>query len=146
MWKWQVLALCLLAVHPPAAVAREKILVIANKELDLKALTRTQMKSLFLGEMRFTASGKAVRIGDRDRSSRVHKDFYESTAQMSPKDVSIYWARKVFSGQALPPARIPGDDKSTLDWVRAHTDGISYIYADNVDSSVQVVGDVPLLP
>lgn len=117
----------------------EKIAVIVNKNSSVSKLSQEQVKSLFLGQTRYAEGGKALSIGERDRNSPIYMEFYATVANMNPKEVSVHWAKKVFTGEAAPPARINGDDKATIDWLQTQPDAITYIYAKNSDSRVKIV-------
>jgi hypothetical protein len=136
--------LILVTIASPNADAADVIVVIANRSLEIPQLDASSLKSYFMGEKRYTETGQMVRIGERDRESDLYREFYDLTLRMTPKDVAVYWAKKVFTGEAIPPTRIKGDDQETLEWVRTHQEAISYIYEKNVDNTVQVLGKLPL--
>lgn len=119
--------------------AAEKIAVIVNKNSTLQKLSNEQVKNLFLGQIRYIESGKPLVIGERDRKSQIHEEFYALAANMTPKDVSVHWAKKVFTGEAPPPPRISGDDAAAIEWVRGNPEAITYAYAKNCDAKIKIV-------
>lgn len=120
----------------------EAIAIVVSKKSPIEKLSATQIRALFLGETRRLDSGKAVEIGDRDRHSEIFRDFYFTVADMTPKDVAIHWAKKVFTGKATAPTHVAGDDEAAKAWVKSRLDGITYIAAKNVDAQVKVIGSV----
>ena len=126
----------MMAAH---AWAEEKIALIVSKSSAIQKLSAEQVKTLFLGQTRFAEEGKVVNIADRDRNSPIYKEFYQLSANMSPKEVGVHWAKKVFTGEAPPPARLTGDDTAAKEWVKTHDDGLTYIYAKNADAKIRVV-------
>lgn len=122
--------------------AAATIVVIVNKKSTLQKLTLAQIKAIFLGETRYAAPGILLEINDRDRGSEIYKEFYDSIASMTPKEVSVHWARKVFTGEAPPSARVTGDDAAAIALVKAKPEAISYVYEKNANSSVKIVFSV----
>lgn len=123
-------------------LAGDNIVAIVNKKSTLKKLTLAQVKAVFLGETRYAAPGVSVEISDRDRASVIYKDFYDGIASMTPKEVSVHWARKVFTGEAPPPARISGDDAEAIALVKSKPNAITYVFEKNANGSVRIVFSV----
>ncbi|RYZ54894.1 MAG: hypothetical protein EOP07_15170 [Proteobacteria bacterium] len=138
-WIKQCLILVLLLSLSQTAFAADAIVAIVNRKSVLQKLTQQQMKAVFLGETRYAAPGVLVEIVDRDRTSDIYKDFYAGLVSMSPKEVSIYWAKKVFTGEAPPPSRVTGDDAAAIEQIKAKPNGISYVYEKNVTAAVKVI-------
>jgi ABC-type phosphate transport system substrate-binding protein len=125
-----------------ALVAADNIVAIVNKKSTLQKLTLAQMKAVFLGETRYAAPGVLVEVTDRDRNSDIYKEFYSNIASMTPKEVSVHWARKVFTGEAPPPARIAGDDADAIAMIKSKPDAITYIFEKNANANVRIVFSV----
>jgi len=132
------------SVVPAFAFSGEAVVAIVHRSSPLQKLTASQLKAVFLGESRFAVPGVMVEVNDRDRNSEIYREFYASIAAMSPKDVSIHWARKVFTGAAPPPPRISGDDSMAISVVTAKPEAITYIYEKNLTNAVKVVYSVPV--
>lgn len=143
IWIKSSLILLLLQSFLPTAFAADSIVAIVNRKSVLQKLTQQQMKAVFLGETRYAAPSVLVEIVDRDRTSDIYKDFYSSLVSMSPKEVSIYWAKKVFTGEAPPPSRVTGDDAAAIEQIKSRPNAISYIYEKNVTASVKVIYELP---
>lgn len=142
-WFKSSLILLLLQSLTQSAFAADAIVAIVNRKSVLQKLTQQQMKAVFLGETRFAAPGVLLEIVDRDRTSDIYKNFYANLVSMSPKEVSIYWAKKVFTGEAPPPTRVTGDDAAAIEQVKGKPNSISYIYEKNVTASVKVIFELP---
>jgi ABC-type phosphate transport system substrate-binding protein len=143
IWIKSSLILLLLQSLVPTAFAADSIVAIVNRKSTLQKLTQQQLKAVFLGESRYAAPGVLIEIVDRERTSDIYKDFYASLVAMSPKEVSIYWAKKVFTGEAPPPTRVIGDDAAAIEQVKTKPNGISYIYEKNVTAAVKVIYELP---
>jgi ABC-type phosphate transport system substrate-binding protein len=129
--------LCVLILLGAVAGA-QSIVVIVNPTSGVASLTRYQAVDIFLGRYRKLPSGLAalpidLGPGDADRAT-----FYSLLVHKSPADMSSYWARLVFSGQASPPFLAP-DAKTALDLVASNPNAIAYVDAGLVDRRVRVV-------
>ncbi|MES2745154.1 MAG: hypothetical protein V4655_06995 [Bdellovibrionota bacterium] len=115
--------------------AADNIVVIVPKKSPLTKLTLAQVKALYLGETRFAVPGVQVELHDRDRTTVIFKEFYEKVADMSPKQASVHWSRKVFSGEAPPPVRDSGEDAAVLEALKNKGEAINYVYEKSVTSA-----------
>ena len=131
-----------LFICPQSLMAADNIVAIVNKKSTLQKMTLAQVKAVFLGETRYAAPGILVEVSDRDRASEIYREFYDNIASMTPKEVSVHWARKVFTGEAPPPVRISGDDAEAIALVKAKPEAISYVFEKNATASVRIVFSV----
>lgn len=123
-----------------ASEIRAEIAVIANARNRMDALTTQQVQDMFLGRTRNFPDGKsALPI---DQSSPLRAEFYETLTARPIEQIDAYWARILFSGQAIPPQRV-ANDQEMLRAVRAREDAIGYIDPANVDKSVRILMLLP---
>jgi len=133
------LALLLLAAALNMRTAGAGNLVIfVNPASGIEHLTRSQIVDIFLGRNRKLPSGAVaipidLRSGDPER-----KEFYLLLVGKDLAQMSSYWARLVFSGQATPPFPVP-DVRTALDLVATNPNAIAYLDRTVVDSRVKVV-------
>lgn len=127
------------AIHVGRAEASGNIVVVVAKKSPITKLTHAQVKSLYLGETKFVAPGQSVELRDRDRTSEIFKEFYAGLVSMTPKQVTVHWSRKVFTGEAPPPTRDMGEDASVIEALKSKPEAINYIYEKNVNRDVRVV-------
>ena len=83
------------------------LVIIVNPASGIENLTRSQIVDIFLGRNRKLPSGAVaipidLRSGDPER-----KEFYLLLVGKDLAQMSSYWARLVFSGQATPPFPVP---------------------------------------
>ena len=83
-----------------AADRAPTIVVVANKNSPLTALTGEQVADLYLGR----GPGIPGVVAIDARNEKLRDLFYHRVADMSLVSVRAYWAKRVFSGRGTPPA------------------------------------------
>lgn len=134
-------ALLALLGYAPLASAGT-LVVIVNPRSGVEKLDRYQVLDLFLGRNRQLPSGIAALPIDLAGAGDERAQFYRVVARKDPAEISAYWARLVFSGQASPPFRVP-DSRSAVDLVAGNPSAIAYVDSDAVDKRVRVVLEIP---
>ncbi len=127
-------ALLLLA----APVEAQSVVVIVNPASGVQSLTRYQAVDIFLGRYRKLPTGLAALPIDLSPSTPDRTRFYSLLVHKSPAEMSSYWARLVFSGQATPPFQAP-DARTAVDLVATNPNAIAYVDPSAVDRRVKVV-------
>jgi hypothetical protein len=130
--------LLLAAVLNMRTAGAGNLVIIVNPASGIEHLTRSQIVDIFLGRNRKLPSGTVaipidLRSGDPER-----KEFYLLLVGKDLAQMSSYWARLVFSGQAVPPFPVP-DVRTALDLVATNPNAIAYLDRTAVDSRVKVV-------
>jgi ABC-type phosphate transport system substrate-binding protein len=116
-----------------------RIAVVAGAGSKIGALTEAQARDVFLGNQEVLPSGEHVTPVDQSKDAPITEAFYALVADMSLKDVSVHWAKKVFAGRGTRPVQLEGGDAGVKAWVSARADAIGYVQADAVDGSVKVL-------
>jgi ABC-type phosphate transport system substrate-binding protein len=114
------------------------LVVIVNPASKVERLTRYQVLDIFLGRYRTLPSGVAAMPIDLASTSVEREQFYRLVARKDPAEISSYWARLVFSGQASPPYQV-SDGHVALDLVARNPSAIAYVDRSLVDRRVKVV-------
>jgi len=130
--------LLLAAVLNMRTAGAGNLVIIVNPASGIEHLTRSQIVDIFLGRNRKLPSGAVaipidLRSGDPER-----KEFYLLLVGKDLAQMSSYWARLVFSGQAAPPFPVP-DVRTALDLVATNPNAIAYLDRTAVDNRVKVV-------
>src|SRR6267142_1717843 len=92
------------------------LVVIVNPASGIEQLTRSQTIDIFLGRNRKLPSGALAIPIDLGNGTPERKQFYLLLVGKDLPQMSSYWARLVFSGQAAPPFPVP-DLRTALDLV-----------------------------
>jgi len=125
----------LLQLHTAVA---GNLVVIVNPSSGITQLTREQAIRIFLGQYRKLPSGAVAMPIDLRRDGPERQQFYALLVNRDPAQMSSYWARLVFSGEASPP--FPARDARTaLDLVATNPSAIAYVDSAAVDNRVRVV-------
>lgn len=115
--------------------ANADLVVVANPNVKLNAISQIELTKLFLGQSSAYPDGsKAVPL---DINGDHRNSFYTYILKKSPTQLEKYWARMIFTGKAQPPRQISSKDVKSI---VADTQGaISYMDSATVDSSVKVL-------
>ena len=143
MWKktlgtWTV-ATFLFAV---AGTAMAELAVIAHPANPEAALTKKQVKLIYLGKKKSFPGGGKARPVDQIEDSPAYGEFYRKVVGKSGSKLKSYWSKMVFTGKASPP-QVVGNDGDVKAWVAKHKEAIGYIDAGAVDESVKVLLVIP---
>jgi ABC-type phosphate transport system substrate-binding protein len=114
------------------------LVVVVNPASGIEKLTRSQTIDIFLGRSRKLPSGAVALPIDLRVDTPERKQFYLLLVGKDLAQMSSYWARLVFSGQAAPPFPVP-DARTALDLVATNPNAIAYLDRATVDSRVTVV-------
>lgn len=115
--------------------ANADLVVVANPNVKLNAISQIELTKIFLGQSSVYPDGsKAVPL---DINGDHRNSFYTYILKKSPTQLEKYWARMIFTGKAQPPRQISSKDVKSI---VADTQGaISYMDSAAVDSSVKVL-------
>jgi hypothetical protein len=122
-----------------AHAERRAIAVVAPASSKLTALTEAQVRDYFLGNAQLLPTGELATPVDQAKDAPITAEFYESLAGMSPKELSVHWAKKIFTGRGTPPTTIEGGDAKVKEFLKSKGTAIGYVYSDAVDGSVKVL-------
>ena len=143
MWKkilgaWTV-ATFLFAV---AGTALAELAIIAHPSNPEAALTKKQVKLIFLGKKKSFPGGVEAKPVDQNEDSPAHAEFYQKVVGKTGAKLKSYWSKMVFTGKASPP-QVVGDGTDVKNWVAKHEEALGYIDAAEVDESVKVLLVIP---
>jgi ABC-type phosphate transport system substrate-binding protein len=116
----------------------EDLVVIVNPASGIEQLTRNQVIDIFLGRYRKLPSGAVAIPIDLRVDTAERKEFYLLLVGKDVAQMSSYWARLVFSGQAAPPFPV-ANARTALDLVATNPNAIAYLERTTADSRVRVV-------
>ncbi|MDB6100917.1 MAG: hypothetical protein JWO52_916 [Gammaproteobacteria bacterium] len=114
------------------------LVIVVNPASGIEQLTRNQTIDIFLGRNRKLPSGAVAIPIDMRSGTPERKEFYLLLVGKDFAQMSSYWARLVFSGQASPPFPVP-DARTALELVATNPNAIAYLDSTTVDNRVRVV-------
>lgn len=129
-------ALVTLLLLAPCALAGEVVVTGANSSLG--ALSRDQVRDLFLGHISALPDGRNAILIDQPQASPLRDDFYLKVANKSAAQARALWAKLYFTGRGVPPRE--GTNSSDIKRMLNTTpDSIGYIEESAIDTSVKVI-------
>lgn len=118
-----------------------EIVVIVNKESQVKALTKKQVIDIYMGrKSTFPNGDKAVPI-DQQADSTTRKQFYNKLVDKTVSEINAYWARLLFSGRATPP-RASENSAALIAIIKNNKSAIGYIQLKDLTDGVRVLTHV----
>lgn len=119
------------------ALAQAQVVVIGYPLFPAAALSAEEVQALYLGKTD-RLGGVRVAIVDQPVGSTAREDFDRRVLQKNSQQMKAYWAKLVFSGQAMPP-EVLADDKAVKKWVGCTKGAVGYIDSAMVDKTVKVL-------
>lgn len=135
----RIISILLLLLWSGPALAGEAVLVV-HRDNPILSLELTEVRSIFLGKKVFWDDGNAIEVLLQE-SGETHRNFSQNILGKSPRQLSMYWKRVLFSGEGLPPREVTGDEEM-LETIAANTKAIGYIdnsVNDNRVKSVSII-------
>lgn len=135
----RIISILLLLLWSGPALAGEAVLVV-HRDNPISSLELTEVRSIFLGKKVFWDDGNAIEVLLQE-SGETHRNFSQNILGKSPRQLSMYWKRILFSGEGLPPREVTGDEEM-LETIAANTKAIGYIdnsVNDNRVKSVSII-------
>ncbi|MBI3595730.1 MAG: hypothetical protein HY203_01090 [Nitrospirae bacterium] len=116
----------------------EQVAVIVNKDGPLSHLSKTEIRGIYLGEIRFVG-GMPVRP-IQYAEGQVKEAFLSNVIGLSAKDYKLYWVKKLFQ-EGLTPPLVKTDPSEILNAVREDPWGIGYLPKEfaNEASEIQII-------
>lgn len=118
--------------------AQAEILVIANPQGAVTALTREQVVDIYMGRSSTFPNGRPVIAFDLKSDQPIRTLFYQKLVGKSVAQINAYWARLLFTGSATPPMALK-DSATMLHMVQENRDAIGYIDSAEVTGKLNVV-------
>lgn len=134
-----LLVLTLMVV--PAGVPRSEpsFLVVVHRSNPVSSLTRVELSTIMMKRTRRWPDGEPVVPVDRRASAPLRDDFSKAVHGKSTAYVVRYWQRLIFSGRAVPPRELDGNE-AVIAFVEANRGAIGYVSRDaEIDERVKVV-------
>jgi hypothetical protein len=132
--------LCFGLVSVGMPVQADGVSLVTKSDSSINSMTKKEAKKLWLGKTK-TVGGQTAVPSDNEESN-ANKIFYKKAVKKKPAQLKAYWAKKMFSGKAMPPKKL-GDDDEVKEWVNETDHGVGYINNESVDDSVKILLKLP---
>lgn len=121
----------------PAAAEGQKLVVVVAKGSAVKALSRSELKRIFLGET-VSVGGATLVPFNSAPGAPPRVAFDQEILGMSAAEVGRYWVDRKVRGQSGAPRSLPSM-AHVLKVVAKFPGAISYVPADQLNAGVQPV-------
>ena len=115
--------------------AEEPLVIIVHPESGVTCLTLEEATNLFMGRQKCLAPGLLALPVDQ-MQPEIRARFYRLLVNKAVPEVSAYWARLCFSGQARPP-RQARTSEEVIALVAANKSAIGFVEQDKLDPRVR---------
>jgi ABC-type phosphate transport system substrate-binding protein len=132
------LTLILILFYVELAVAEGVVVVVANKDNQMKVLTKKQVIDIYMGRTSLFPNGQAALPLDQNSDSSIRKLFYQNLVNKTVSEINAYWARLLFSGRASPPRTVESVT-SVINIIKNNKAAIGYIQLEDLTNDVQVI-------
>jgi hypothetical protein len=118
---------------------RADLAVVVHPDSAVTSLSRAELINIFMGRYRRLPSGETALPVDLEP---LKARFYRALLDKDLAEISSYWARLVFSGQATPPIQIRHEAEA-LEYIRRNRGALGFLDADAVPADLRVVMRLP---
>jgi len=132
----RIISILLLLLWSGSARAGEAVLVV-HRDNPVSSLEIAEVRGIFLGKKVFWDDGNGIEVL-LQKSGETHQSFSQNTLGKSPRQLSMYWKRILFSGVGIPPREVSGD-KEMLELIAANVKAIGYIDSSSKDDRVKTI-------
>tara|TARA_R110001592_G_scaffold165658_1_gene400143 strand:+ start:43 stop:471 length:429 start_codon:yes stop_codon:yes gene_type:complete len=124
-----------------AELSLAEVIVVANKDNQMRMLTKKQVIDIYMGRTSLFPNGEAALPLDQNSNSLIRKIFYQNLVNKTVNEINAYWARLLFSGRATPP-RMVETASSVIDIIKNNKSALGYIQLEDLTNDVQVISHV----
>ena len=132
----RIISILLLLLSSSGALAGEAVLVV-HRDNPVSSLTLSEVRGIFLGKKVFWEDGNGIEVL-LQKTGETHHSFSQNTLGKSPRQLSMYWKRILFSGEGIPPREVAGDEEM-LEMIAANIKAIGYVAGSVKDNRVKPV-------
>ena len=135
---WLITSLLIIAIAgifsvSHAADAKDDVVIIVNKNVADKSISKKDLKDIFLNKKSKWSNGKKV-IPVTLKSGDIHKSFLKNYVSKTASQFSKYWKKLVFTGKAKAPKTFK-NEKEMLAYVAKTPGAIGYVSSKTAKDS-----------
>ncbi|MBL4583806.1 MAG: hypothetical protein JKX83_04225 [Pseudomonadales bacterium] len=114
------------------------IAIIINNNNGLEAITLTDLKRIYMGNVSKFPNGSSIALSDLKKKDPIRAEFYEKVTRKTVKKMRGHWRQKLFAGEGIPPKENRNSARMKA-WVSDLTGAIGYIDAEDIDDTVKTI-------
>jgi len=119
-----LLLILLLSPCVSAAPGQEYVIVV-HQENQVNVLTSKELKRMFLGKVKRWPDGSAILLV-LNPNDDVHSSFSRSLLHKSPKQLTAFWRKNLYSGRGMMPY-LAENEADLLAYIDKNRNAISYL-------------------
>ena len=132
----RIISILLFLLWSGSALAGEAVLVV-HRDNPVSSLKLAEIRGIFLGKKVFWDDGDRIEVL-LQKTGETHRNFSQNILGKSPRQLSMYWKRILFSGEGVPPREVPGDEQM-MESIAANARAIGYIDGSVTDNRVKPI-------
>lgn len=113
------------------------VLVIANKNVPVDDLNRSEISDIYLGSKTKWENGDKIRVVMLKKGP-VHEAFSQNIVGTTPAKLKNFWKKVVFTGTGTPP-KIFRKESDLLEFVARTKGSVGYVDASASHDGVKVI-------
>jgi len=125
--------------EPKEPVGARRIVVVVSIKNPIKTLTLAQLGRVFLRKQTQWPNGWAITVFSRPMKEPVRQQFSQEVFRKKPETLREYWLNLKLT-RGLKPPKVLRSAKLVKRYLERVKGGVGYIYEDEVDETVRVVG------
>jgi ABC-type phosphate transport system substrate-binding protein len=102
-----------------------EVYIIANASNPLKAISKNELKAIFLGEETFWKDGSKIKIVD-NLNKKVAEEFYSGYLGRKAEQIKKVWINLMLLGKMRPPESFRDQDE-LIDYVSSIKEAIAFV-------------------
>ncbi len=118
--------------------AEEIPVLIVHPDIAVDALTRTEVKKIFLGNKSRWPDNQRIQFVTL-KNGAAHDAFVREYVEKTPSQFTIYWKKMVFTGRGRIPPTLAGPE-AVVDFVARTPGAVGYVPESTADETVKIVG------
>ena len=136
MKKYIILALCAL-LYCPLAAGAENIIVIANKDVTMTSMARSDLQNIFLGKTVTWPDGKKIKLVVLKEGS-THERFLNDLLEKRIPQFDTHWKQVIFTGKGRPPKMVDSEE-DVVQYVSVTDGAVGYIDSGTDHADVKTI-------
>lgn len=132
-----ILLLMILLWNSSVLAAAPTYVLVVHKDSPINTLHANMIKRIFLGKTKRWSNGNAITL-IYNKKTDTHTAFSNDLLRKSPRQLSAYWKRNLFSGKSMLPKTVYGNE-AVKQLISTQQSAISYIDSDALDDSVKIL-------
>jgi ABC-type phosphate transport system substrate-binding protein len=111
--------------------------VIANKSVEVDALSKADLQAIFLGEKVKWDNRKYIKIVLLEAPA-IQREFLQNVVGKTPSQYDNHWSKLVFTGKATMPQSF-ADQARLVEFVAGKPGSIGFVPAGQVGDTVKII-------